>query len=179
MEKTQGKGMCVVPFRFQVMHHTSKDESSEERNEDEPGDRPSLEDPLETLENSVQEEISLPIRVSEETPGTSQPQNTLNNSIQRTFEQVSTSQQSFFSLGLRCSRLNWCSGDCNKESPQSPLVLRRKYAEQIISIKARALNLDAAGAVCGAVSAVSAEGPRGHQEEAAAAGEDQPVPWIE
>ncbi|KAK2822657.1 hypothetical protein Q5P01_022722 [Channa striata] len=66
MEKTQGEEMWVVPLGFQVMHHTSEDESSEERNEDERGDRPSLQDPLETLENLAQEEISSPIRVSGE-----------------------------------------------------------------------------------------------------------------
>lgn len=139
-EKKPEEGMCVVPLGFQSLHHMSKDESSEERIEDQPEDTPSQENPFETSEDSVQEELSSPVTVSDEIPDISQAQNTLNNPIQRTLEQISASysRQRFPALNQRYSRLSWSSGDCKKESTQSPWVLRRKFA-------ARALNHKAAG----------------------------------
>lgn len=131
-EKSKGKGICVVPLGFQSMHHMSKDDSSEERKEDQPGDTPSQKNPSITSEDSVQEELSSPVSVSDEILDTSQNQNTLNNFIQRTLEQP------FSGLNQRYSRLSWCSGDSNKGSSESPWVLRRKFA-------ARALNRKAAG----------------------------------
>lgn len=125
-EKSKGKGMCVVPLGFQSMHHMSEDDSSEERKEDQPGDTPSQE----TSEDSVQDELSSPVRVSDQIPDTSQNQNTLNN--------FTTLEQPFSGLNQKYSRLSWCSGDSNKGSSESPWVLRRKFA-------ARALNCKAAG----------------------------------
>lgn len=137
-EKSKGKGVCVVPLGFQSKHHNNKDESSEERSEDQPWDTPSQENPFETSEDSVQEELSSPVRVSDKIPDTSQTQNTLKSSFQRTLEQIPTtsSSQTFSGFTQRYSRLS--SGDCNKESSHNPWVLRCKLA-------ARALNHKAAG----------------------------------
>ncbi|GAA6236028.1 la-related protein 6-like [Lates japonicus] len=134
-EKSNGKGMCVVPLGFQSMHHISKDESPEEKKENQPEDTVSQENLLKTSEDSVQEEPSSPVKV---TPDTCQPQNALNSSIQRTFEQISTScnGQSFSGLNQRYSRMSWCSGDCDKECSQSPWVMRRKFAASALNQKA-------------------------------------------
>ncbi|XP_039999708.1 LOW QUALITY PROTEIN: la-related protein 6b [Xiphias gladius] len=128
-EKSNGKGMCVVPLGFQSMHRVGKDESSEEKNKDQPENALSQENPSETSEDSVQEEPSSPATVSDKTPDTRLPQNTLNNSVQKTFEQISTSckGQSFSGLNERYSRMTWCSGDFDKESSRSPWVMRRKF----------------------------------------------------
>ncbi|XP_070701076.1 la-related protein 6-like [Pempheris klunzingeri] len=120
-EKSDSEGMHVVPLGFQSMHHVHTDESSEINNRDQPGK--SQEDPLETSKDSVQEE---PVNVSDETPDTHQPQ----ESMQQTPEQISADchAQSFSGFKQRHSRMSWCSGDCDKDSSQGPWVLRRKFA---------------------------------------------------
>ena len=137
-EKTDGKGMCVVPLGFQSMHRLGKDESSEEKNKDRPEGILSQENPLETSDDWIQEEPSVPFTVSDRTPDTCRPQNTLNSSIQRTSEQIYTSCD-----GRPCSRLkerysnmSWGSGDCDKESSRSPWVMRRKCAASALNPKA-------------------------------------------
>ncbi|XP_044075175.1 la-related protein 6b isoform X2 [Siniperca chuatsi] len=129
-EKSNGEGMCVVPLGFQPMHHVTKDKPSEENNEAHPEDTHSQEKPLDISEESVHEEPCSPAKVSDETPDTSQPQESLDNSMQRTSEQISTScyGQSFSGLNQRYGRMSWCSGDCDKDNSQSPWVLRRKFA---------------------------------------------------
>uniref|UniRef100_A0A3Q3K4B0 HTH La-type RNA-binding domain-containing protein n=1 Tax=Monopterus albus TaxID=43700 RepID=A0A3Q3K4B0_MONAL len=123
--RSKWKGMCVVPLGFQTIHHVTKDDSSEEKNENQPEDTPSQQNLFGTSEDSVQEE---PVSVSDETPDTSQPQTTFNNSFQRTFEQTPTSFNSFPGLNKRHNRRSWCSGDCNRESSPSPWTLRHKFA---------------------------------------------------
>uniref|UniRef100_A0A8C3ARA8 Uncharacterized protein n=1 Tax=Cyclopterus lumpus TaxID=8103 RepID=A0A8C3ARA8_CYCLU len=44
--KSNGEGMRVVPLGFQSKHHTTKNEPSEENNEDQPEDAPSQEEPF-------------------------------------------------------------------------------------------------------------------------------------
>ncbi|XP_073347758.1 la-related protein 6-like [Pagrus major] len=134
-EKSNGEGLCVVPLGFQSMHHNSEDNPSEENKEDQPGK--SQENPLETSEDSLQEEPSSPVKVSDETPGTSQPQEYPDNCMQRTFEQTSTSfnGKTFTGFTQRYSRRSWCSGDCDKENSQSPWVLKRKFAASALNTK--------------------------------------------
>ncbi|XP_078119528.1 uncharacterized protein LOC144526162 [Sander vitreus] len=133
-KKSNGEGMCVVPLGFQSMHQVAKDEPSEENKKDQPEDTPSQENPLETSGDSVQEEPSAPVKVSDKTPDTSQPQTSLDNSMQKTFEQISTSftSQSLSGLNQRYSKTSWCSGDCDKENSRSPWVLRRKFAASVL-----------------------------------------------
>ncbi|XP_042285282.1 la-related protein 6-like [Thunnus maccoyii] len=138
-EKSNGEGMCVETLGFQSMHHITKDEPTEEKNEDHPEEMPSQENcHFETSEELVQEKLSLPVKVSYETPDTSQPQKALNYSMQRPFDQITTgcNGQSFCGLNQRYSRMSWCSGDCDKESSQSPWVLRRKFAAGALKAKA-------------------------------------------
>lgn len=134
-EKSNGESMCVVPLGFQSMHHITKDKPSEENNEDQPGK--SQENPLETSEDSVQEEPSSPVKVPDETPDTPQPQESLDNSMQRTPEQISTScyGQSFSGLNPRYGRMIWCSGDCDKDHSPSPWVLKRRFAASALNPK--------------------------------------------
>ncbi|XP_071347125.1 la-related protein 6-like isoform X2 [Trachinotus anak] len=136
-ERSEGKGMCVVPLGFQSMHHVREDKSPAEKNEDQSVDTLSQKNPLETPEDPVQEDASSPY----ETPDACQPQNTLNNSIQRSFEQISASSngQSFSGLNVRYSRMSWCCGDCDKESLCIPWVLRRKFAASALNPKAPGL----------------------------------------
>ncbi|XP_075953403.1 la-related protein 6-like [Anarhichas minor] len=132
-KKSNGEGMRVVPLGFQSMHHVTKDEPSEENNEDQPDDPPSQENPPETSQDPVQKEPSAPVKVSD----TCQPQKPLDNSMQRTFEQISTSHNSQFSSGWnqRYSQRSWCSGDCDNENSQSPWVLSRKSAASALNPK--------------------------------------------
>lgn len=126
-EKSNGEGMCVVPLGVQSMHQVATDKPSKVNNEDQPGK--SQGNPLETSEDSGQEEPSSPVKVSAETPDTSQPQDSLDNSMQNAFEQISTSCYGQSSgLNQRLSRMSWCSGDCDKDNSQGPWVLRRKFA---------------------------------------------------
>ncbi|XP_033505558.2 la-related protein 6b [Epinephelus lanceolatus] len=129
-EESNSEGMRVVCLGFQSMHHVTKDEPAEENNEDQSGDTPSQENPLETSEDSFQEEPSSPVKLSDETPDTSQPQKPSDNSMRRTSEQISTScnNQPFSCLNQRYSKKSWCSGDCDIENSQSPWVLRRRNA---------------------------------------------------
>ncbi|XP_039672538.1 la-related protein 6b [Perca fluviatilis] len=132
-EKSNGEGMCVVPLGFQSTHQVAKDGPSEENKKDQPEDTPSQENPLETSGDSVQEEPSAPLKVSDKTSDTSQPQ----TSMQKTFEQISTScnSQSLSGLNQRYSKTSWCSGDCDKENSRSPWVLRRKFAASVLNPK--------------------------------------------
>lgn len=137
-ETSNGKGMCVETLGFQSMHHINKDKPTEKKNEDQPEETPSQEKcHFETSEDSVQEEPSSPDMVSNQTLVTS-PQKALDNSTQRPFDQINTScnGQSFCGLNQRYSRMSWCSGDCDKESSQSPWVLRRKFAAGALNAKA-------------------------------------------
>ncbi len=129
-EESNGEGMCVIPLGFQSMHHITK-----ENNKDQPGK--CQENPLETSKDSIQDEPSLPVKVSDETPDTSQPQESLDSSMQRTSEQISTScyGQSFSGLNQRYGRMIWCSGDSDKEHSPSPWVLRRKFAASALNPK--------------------------------------------
>uniref|UniRef100_A0A3Q3L3M8 La ribonucleoprotein 6, translational regulator b n=1 Tax=Mastacembelus armatus TaxID=205130 RepID=A0A3Q3L3M8_9TELE len=133
-ESSQGKGMCVVPLGFQSMHHITKDDS-EEKNEDQAEGTPSQENHFETSEHK---ETYPPVKVSDETPDTSQPQNTFNSSIQKTFEHISAScnSQSFSGINQRYSIMSWCSGDCNKKIFRSPWVMKRKFAASALNHKA-------------------------------------------
>ncbi|XP_054452842.1 la-related protein 6b [Anoplopoma fimbria] len=128
-KKSNGEGMRVVPLGFQSMHHDTKDEPSED-NEDQPEDTPSQGNTLETSEDSVQEEPSAPVKVSD----TCQPQKSLDKSMRGTFELTSTIQ-SFSGLSQRYSKRSWCSGDCDKENSQSPWVLSRKFAASALNPK--------------------------------------------
>lgn len=134
-EKSNGEGLCVVPLGFQSVQHNSKDEPSEENKEDQTGK--SRANPLATPEDSLQEEPSSPVKVSDETPGTSQPQAYPDKCMQRTFEQTSASfnDKTFTGLTQRYSRRSWCSGDCDKENSQSPWVLKRKFAASASNTK--------------------------------------------
>ncbi|KAK9538742.1 hypothetical protein VZT92_003893 [Zoarces viviparus] len=132
-KKSNGEGMRVVPLGRQSMHHVTKDEPSEENNKDQPEDPPSQENPPETSQDPVQEEPSAPVKVSD----TCQPQKPLDNSMQRTFEQISTSHNSQSSSGWnqRYSQKSWCSADCDNENSQSPWVLSRKSAASALNPK--------------------------------------------
>ncbi|KAM9349879.1 la-related protein 6-like [Symphorus nematophorus] len=85
-EESHGEGMCVVTLGFQSRHHISEDEPSEENNENQPGE--SQENQLESSEDSFQEEPPSSVKVSDETPDTSQAQESTSNSVQRTFDQI-------------------------------------------------------------------------------------------
>ncbi|KAK5860246.1 hypothetical protein PBY51_021737 [Eleginops maclovinus] len=135
-EKSDGDGIHVVPLGFQSMHHINRGEPSEENNKVQPEDTPSQENPHKTPEDSVIEDLSQ-VSVSDKTPGTSQPQKFVENSVQITFEQISThwNSKSLSSLNQRYRKRNWCSGDCDTENSQSPWVLRRKYAASVLNPK--------------------------------------------
>ncbi|XP_045908555.1 la-related protein 6-like [Micropterus dolomieu] len=184
-EKSNGEGMCVVPLGFQSMHHVTKDEPSEE-NEDTPEDTPSQENSLHTSADSVQEEPSLPVKVSDKIPDASQPQESLRNSMQKTYEQISTCSYGHSFSGLnqrnqRYGKMSWCSGDYDKDKFQSPWVLRRKFAASAKKPKVPGhLNMS-----CLMQSVLrqpfSSDGTRGFQgraAEAAAAGRNQTLPWM-
>ncbi|XP_040912175.1 la-related protein 6-like [Toxotes jaculatrix] len=130
-EKSNGRGMRVVPLGFHSMHHITKDKSPEEKSEHDSEDTLSQENPLENSGDSVQEEQhSSPVKFSDKTPDTNHPQSTLNKSVGRTFELISAScnSRSLSGLNERVSTMSWCSGDCDKESVQSPWVMRRRFA---------------------------------------------------
>nr|XP_046265270.1 la-related protein 6-like [Scatophagus argus] len=139
-EKSNGEGMCVAPLGFhQSIHHFTKDQPSEENHKDRP-ENP-LENPLETSEDSVQKEPSSPVKVTHESADTSQHQESSDNSIQRTSQQVATScsGQSAPDLFQSYSRRSLCSGDFDKNDSQSPWVLRRKLAASAPCLMQRAL----------------------------------------
>lgn len=131
--KSNGKGMQVVPLGFLPVHHITRDKSSEENNQP----AKSWDNPLVTSEDLVQEEFSSPVKVPNETPDTYQPQESLDNSIERTSEQISTSccGQSFFGLHQRHSGTGWSSVVSDKDDAQSPWVLRRKFAASALNPK--------------------------------------------
>ncbi|XP_042353198.1 la-related protein 6b [Plectropomus leopardus] len=132
-EEESGEGMCVATLGFQSMHH-NKEEPSDENP---PRDAPSQENPLVTSKDLIQEESSLSYKVSDETSGTFQTQKSLDNSVRRTFEQISTScnNQPFSALNQRYSKRSWCSGDCDNVNSPSPWVLRRKFAASALNPK--------------------------------------------
>ncbi|XP_059200996.1 la-related protein 6b [Centropristis striata] len=127
-----GRGMCVVPLGFQSVHNITKDKPSEDKSQ--PEGIPSQENPLETSEDSIQEEPSAPAKVPDETPDTSQSSE---NSVQRPSKQISSSysSQPFSGLTQRYSKKSWCSGDYDRENSQSPWVLRRKFAASVLNPK--------------------------------------------
>ncbi|XP_062284219.1 la-related protein 6b [Scomber scombrus] len=138
-EKSNGEGMCVETLGFQSMHHITKDEPTEEKSKDQPEEMPSQENcHFKTSEDSVQDKLYLSVKVSDETLDISLPQKPLDPSMQRPFDQITTdcNGQSFCGLNHRYSRMSWCSGDCEKESSQSPWVLRRKFAAGSLNTKA-------------------------------------------
>ncbi|XP_010744745.3 la-related protein 6 [Larimichthys crocea] len=134
-EKSNGEGMRVVPLGFFPVHHITRDKSSEENSEDQPAK--SWKNPLETSEDSFQDESSSPVKVPNESPDTYQPRESLDNSIQRTSEQISTScyGQSFFGLHQRYSRTGWSSVVSDKDDARIPWVLRRKFAASALNPK--------------------------------------------
>uniref|UniRef100_UPI0037E90F31 la-related protein 6b n=1 Tax=Semicossyphus pulcher TaxID=241346 RepID=UPI0037E90F31 len=128
-EKSNGDGMRVMPLGFQSKHQLAKTENIQ--------DQPEEENPLETSQDSVKEEPSLPVKVSAETLGTPQPQESLNNSLQKTLELISTRcKDQPLSLNQRCRRMNWCTGDCDRDRFQAPWVRRRKSAAFALNPKA-------------------------------------------
>lgn len=138
-EKSNGEGMCVETLGFQSMHHITRDEPTEEKSKDQPEEMPSQENcHFKTSEDSVQDKLSLSVKVSDETLDISLLQKPLDPSMQRPFDQIITdcNGQSFCGLNHRYSRMSWCSGDCEKESSQSPWVLRRKFAAGALNTKA-------------------------------------------
>ncbi|KAI4809270.1 hypothetical protein KUCAC02_018173 [Chaenocephalus aceratus] len=58
-------------------------------------------------------------------------------SVQRTLEQISShwNSKSLCGPNPRHSKRNWCSGDGDAESSQSPWVLRRKFAASVLNPK--------------------------------------------
>lgn len=137
-ERSNGEGMRVVTLGFQPMHRVTKDEPSEGNNKDQPGDTPCQKSPLEILEDLFP---SPPVKVSNKTPDTSQPQKSSDNAIRETFEQISCScnSQPFAGLNQRYSKRSWSSGDCDKENSRSPWVLRRKFAAGALNPKVAGL----------------------------------------
>ncbi|KAJ4936202.1 hypothetical protein JOQ06_000805 [Pogonophryne albipinna] len=131
-EKSGGDGIHVMPLGFQSMHHINRGESSEGTNKVRPEDTPSQEHPHQTPEDSVKDDK------------TSQPQKSVENSVQRTLEQISSNwnSKSLSGLNPRHSKWNWCSGDGDAESSQSPWVLRRKFAASVLNPKV-ALHMNA------------------------------------
>ncbi|XP_037644662.1 la-related protein 6b [Sebastes umbrosus] len=134
-ERSNGEGMRVVPLGFHSMRHVTTNEGD---NKDQPEDTPSQENPVETSEDSVQEEPSAPVKVSDETPDISQPQKSLDNSMQRAFQQISVScsSQPFSGWNQRYSiERSQCSGTGDTETSQCPWVLRRKFAASALNPK--------------------------------------------
>ncbi|KAE8290648.1 La-related protein 6 Acheron [Larimichthys crocea] len=83
------------------------------------------------------EEEKSNVKVPNESPDTYQPRESLDNSIQRTSEQISTScyGQSFFGLHQRYSRTGWSSVVSDKDDARIPWVLRRKFAASALNPK--------------------------------------------
>uniref|UniRef100_A0A669CXT9 La ribonucleoprotein 6, translational regulator b n=1 Tax=Oreochromis niloticus TaxID=8128 RepID=A0A669CXT9_ORENI len=126
-EKSNGKGMCVVPMGFQSMHHFTEDESQEEASQVLPEKE---ENPPEIPENLVREENSLPTAFFDEPPDTHQPKASTDNPAPQNVDPISSScnGQSLPGWNHNDSRMTWNSGDCDKEISQSPWVLKRKLA---------------------------------------------------
>ncbi|KAK5919822.1 hypothetical protein CgunFtcFv8_023685 [Champsocephalus gunnari] len=119
----KAEGVHVVPLGFQSMHHINREESSEGTNKVRPEDTPSQEH--QTPEDSVKDDK------------TSQRQKSVENSVQGPLEQISSNWNSKTLCGPnpRHSKRNWCSGDGDAESSQSPWVLRRKFAASVLNPK--------------------------------------------
>ncbi|XP_030608641.1 la-related protein 6-like [Archocentrus centrarchus] len=118
-EKSNGKGMYVVPLGCQSMHCFTEDESSEEKSKGQLKE----ENPPEIPEDLTQQEHSSPITVSDKPRDTCQPKTCSGDSAQQTSDQIFTSSniQTFPRWNHRDSMTRWCSGD-------NPWVHRRKLA---------------------------------------------------
>ncbi|XP_041848886.1 la-related protein 6-like [Melanotaenia boesemani] len=128
-DKSNGKGLCVLPLGSHSAHNFTKCVPSEEKDMDQLV-MDIQENPLEISTNLIQQEPCSTVTGSGETPDTYQLQEHSNYSTQGVFNSYSQSCGPI----QRYSRLSLCSGDC-KESSRSPWVLKRKSAAKAFNSK--------------------------------------------
>ncbi|XP_023136436.1 la-related protein 6-like [Amphiprion ocellaris] len=135
-EKSKGKGIRVVPLGFKGTHRFNEDKLSEENSEDHFKENSPFQEHPPKISKDFKEPSS-PVKVSDKTGRTHPPQTSSDHTIQRTFDQMFSSCDGKCLSGLnqRYSKMSWCSGDCDKESSQSPWVLRRKLAADALNPK--------------------------------------------
>ncbi|MEQ2178363.1 hypothetical protein GOODEAATRI_013246 [Goodea atripinnis] len=116
-EKTDRRGLCVVPLGWQSMQGINNFEPSEKNKVDGTCSKGHSQEISLIL---VQQDRPAPLKFSEETAEAHHPQARQDNS--------SCSEKSLRGLTKRYSWTDWCSGDRNTQISQCPWVLKRKSA---------------------------------------------------
>lgn len=130
-EKTNEKGLHVVPLGWQSMQSIARSEPSEETHRNQPEEDVCSEASLLEIPKVLVPREPSPVDVFEENSKAFPPEGCQNESP------TSFDRPSFCGVKQRYHRTSWGSGDNVKQSSQSPWVLKRKSAANTVNPNAR------------------------------------------